>query len=66
MNVLFQEIKPSLLNLVGAGIEALPRILVAIAFLMFTSWAAKFARLNRSLIFSSSVGAWIQTDIQST
>lgn len=44
MNVLFQEIQESILNLVGAGIEALPGLLVAIAFLIFTSWAAKFAR----------------------
>ncbi|HBQ98662.1 MAG: mechanosensitive ion channel family protein [Roseofilum sp. Belize BBD 4] len=74
MNVLFQEIKQSILNLVGAGIEALPRILVAIAFSMFTSWAAKFARkpatrvtdmtiknqsLRSLLIQLSSVAAWV-------
>ncbi|MDB9518168.1 mechanosensitive ion channel family protein [Roseofilum reptotaenium CS-1145] len=74
MSVLFQEIKQSILNLVGAGIEALPRILVAIAFLMFTSWAAKFARklstrvtdmtiknqsLRSLLIQLSSVAAWV-------
>lgn len=44
MNVLFQEIKQSILNLVGAGIEALPGLLVAISLLIFTSSAAKFAQ----------------------
>jgi len=44
MNVLFEEIQSSILNLVGAGIEALPGLLVAIAFLIFTSWAAQFTR----------------------
>lgn len=44
MDALLQEIKSSLLHLVGLGIEALPALLVAIAILFLTRYAANVAR----------------------
>lgn len=44
MNALFQEIKTSLLNLIGNSIEALPAILVAIAILFVTRYTANMTR----------------------
>jgi hypothetical protein len=44
MRALLQEIKSSLLSLIGSGIKALPAILVAIAILFLTRYAANLTR----------------------
>ena len=43
-NPLIQEIQASLLGLVGEGIRLLPSILMALAILAITSYAAKAVR----------------------
>jgi small-conductance mechanosensitive channel len=74
MNALLQEIKSSLLRIVGSGIEALPAMLVAIAILFLTRYAANFTRrvataagrrmlksnsLRSLLVQMSYVAAWV-------
>lgn len=74
MNALLQEIKTSLLNLIGNSIEALPAALVAITILFLTRYAANFTRrmasvagrrmlksqsLRSLLVQMSYVAAWV-------
>ncbi len=72
MNDLLQEIKSSLLHLVGRSVEALPSVIVAIAFLFITRYAANVARRMTSLtvkrmVKSSSLRSLlVQTSYMST
>ncbi len=74
MNALLQEMKSSLLRIVGSGIEALPAMLVAIAILFLTRYVANFTRriataagrrmlksnsLRSLLVQMSYVAAWV-------
>jgi small-conductance mechanosensitive channel len=74
MKALLQEIKSSLLHLVGLSIEALPAFLVAIAILFLTRYAANMTRrmasvagkrmthsqsLRSLLVQMSYVGTWV-------
>ena len=74
MNALLQEIKSSLLRLVGSSIEALPSFVVAIAILFLTRYAANVTRrmaivagkrmlktqsLRSLLVQISYVAAWV-------
>ncbi len=74
MNALLQEIKSSLLRIIGSGIEALPAIIVAIAILFLTRYAANLIRrmaaisgkrmfksqsLRSLLVQLSYVAAWV-------
>ena len=72
MNDLLQEIKSSLLHLVGRSVEALPSIIVAIAFLFITRYIANVVRRMTSsavkrVVNSSSLRSLIvQTSYMST
>ena len=50
-----KKIEHAIWQLLGSGIEALPRCLIAIAFLIFTSWAARFVRDTSTRIFAATV-----------
>ena len=44
MNALLQEIKSSFLHLIGRSVEALPAVIVALAILFLTRYAANMTR----------------------